>query len=61
MLVNVAGVHTAARHERVSGADSSRISESDIHVIIIILFQKGIGKDAEDVALVVVPVFVYKL
>ena len=57
MLKVVAGIETAAGHERISGADGCRISESNTYVVIIILFQKGIGKDAEDVPAVVVPVF----
>ena len=57
MLKVVAGIEAAAGHERISGADGCRISESNTYVVIIILFQKGIGKDAEDVPAVVVPVF----
>ena len=57
MLKVVAGIETAAGHERISGADGCRISESNTYVVIIILFQKGIGKGAEDVSAVVVPVF----
>ncbi|MBR2894820.1 MAG: hypothetical protein IKC03_04060, partial [Oscillospiraceae bacterium] len=61
MLKVVAGVQTTAGHERVGGTDSCRIAERHTYVIIIILFQEGIGKDAEDVTAVVVPVFGYKL
>ena len=57
MLKVVAGIETAAGHERISGADGCSISVSSAYVVIIILFQKGIGKDAEDVPAVVVPVF----
>ena len=60
MLKVVAGIETAAGHERISGADGCSISESSAYVVIIILFQKGIGKDAENIPAVVVPVFVHE-
>ncbi|MBR5299176.1 MAG: hypothetical protein IKU36_02870 [Bacteroidales bacterium] len=61
MLKVVAGVETTARHERISGADRSSVSERNLYVIIIILLKEGICKDAEDVPSVVVPVFGYEL
>ena len=61
MLKVIAGVQPAARHKSVGGADGSGISERNLYVIIIILLKKGIGKDAENVTAVVVPVFGYEL
>ena len=61
MLKVIAGVQSAARHKSVGGADGSGISKSNLYVIIIILLKEGIGKDAENVTAVVVPVFGYEL
>ena len=61
MLKVIAGVQSAARHERVCGADRSGVSKSNLYVIIIILRGERIFKDAEDVTAVVVPVFGYEL
>ena len=61
MLKVIAGVQPAARHKSVGGADGSGISERNLYIIIIILLKKGIGKDAENVTAVVVPVFGYEL
>ena len=60
MLKIIAGVQSTARHKSVGGADGSGISECNLYVIIIILLKEGIGKDAEDVTAVVVPVFGYE-
>ena len=57
MLKVIAGVETTARHKSVGGADGSGIAERNLYVVIIILLKEGIGKDAEDVTAVVVPVF----
>lgn len=56
MLKVVAGVQSAAGHERVGGADSCRVLERHPYVVIIILFQERVSKDAENVTAVVVPV-----
>lgn len=61
MLKVVAGIETAAGHERVGGADRSGVSERHLYVVIIILLKERIFKDAEDVPPVVVPVFGYEL
>ena len=61
MLKVIAGIKTAARHKSVGGADRSGVSKSNLYVIIIILRGEGIGKDAENVTAVVVPVFGYEL
>ena len=61
MLKIIGGVEAAARHERVGGTYSSGIAERNLYVVIIILLKEGIGKDAEDVTTVVVPVFGYEL
>ena len=51
----------AARHQRVSDADGGGTSEGYSDIEIIIFFQEGIVNDAEDVALVLCPVFIGKL
>ena len=50
----------AAGHQRVSNADGCGASESHSDVEIIIFFQEGIVNDAEDVALVLCPIFIGK-
>ena len=60
MLKVASRLQTTTGKEHIGGTDSSRISESDTYVIIIILFEERIGKDAEDVPAVVVPVFRYE-
>ena len=61
VLKIVAGVQSAAGHERVGGADSCRVLERHPYIVIIILFQERVSKDVENVAVVVVPVFGYEL
>ncbi|NLE27361.1 MAG: hypothetical protein GX625_18925 [Clostridiaceae bacterium] len=61
MLKVIAGVETTARHKSIGGADGSGIAERNLYVVIIILLKEGIGKDAEDVTAVVVPVFGHEL
>ena len=61
MLKVAAGVETTAGHKSIGGADGSSIAERNLYVIIIILLKEGIGKDAEDVTAVVVPVFGHEL
>ena len=61
MLKVVAGVQSAAGHERVGGTDSCRVLERHPYIVIIILFQERVSKDAENITAVVVPVFGYEL
>ena len=61
VLKIVARIQSTAGHERVGGADGSRVLECHTYVVIIILFQERISKDVENILAVVVPVFVYKL
>ena len=60
MLKVIAGIKSAARHERVCGADCSGVSKSNLYVIIIILRGERIFKDAENVTAVVIPIFGYE-
>ena len=61
MLEKVRRVQTASGHDGVGGADGSGVSECHLNIVIIILLKEGIGKDAEDVTAVVIPVFGYEL
>ena len=61
MLEVFSRLHAAAGQQCVGGADHGGVPKSHSDVEIIILFQKGIVNDAEDVAPVVVPVFIHKL
>lgn len=61
MLKIVTGVQAAAGHEHIGGADRCGAPKSYLNIVIIILLKEGIGKDAEDVPAVVVPVFRYEL
>ncbi|MSS36025.1 hypothetical protein [Clostridium porci] len=61
MLEVISRLHAAAGQQCVGGADHGGVPKSHSDVEIIILFQKGIVNDAEDVAPVVVPVFIHKL
>ena len=61
MLEVIAGVQSAARHKSIGGAYRSGISKCNLYIVIIILLKEGIGKDAEDVTAIVIPVFGYEL
>ena len=61
VLKIVLRIQTATGHERVGGTYRSCVFERDAYVVIIILFEERIGKDAENVMAVVVPILVYKL
>ena len=48
---------SAAKHQGITDADLSGIAESCSNVVFIILFQKRILKDAEDIPAVILPIF----
>lgn len=50
-------LQTAAQHQGITDTDLGGIPEGNSDVEFIILFQKRIFKDAEDVPAVVLPVF----
>ena len=50
-------LQTAAQHQRIADTDLGGIPEGHSYVEFIILFQKRILKDAEDIPAVVLPVF----
>ena len=52
---------TASGHKRIGDADGSGAAKSDAYVEIIIAIEKRIVNDGEDVALIIIPVFVCKL
>ena len=54
-------LQATAGHEGIGDADSGGVSELRPDVEFIILLQKGAVNDAEDVLLVIVPVFACKL
>ena len=54
-------LQSAAGQQGVGGADHSGVSEGRANVEIIILIQERPVNDAEDVILIVVPVFIHKL
>ena len=55
------GLHIAPSHQRIGDTDRRGVSELNSDVVIIVLFQIGIRNVVENVALVLVPVFVRKL
>ena len=54
-------LHAAAGQENVSGADCRRTPKGCFDVKVIIFFQKGAFNEAENIILVVIPVFVHQL
>ena len=52
-------LHAAAGQENVSGADCCRTPKGRFDVKIIVLFQKGAFNEAENIILVIIPVFVH--
>ncbi len=50
-----------AGQQGVGGADNGGVAERRAHVEIIILTEKRTVNDAEDVVLIVLPVFIHKL
>ena len=61
MLKPFVGFHVAPAHQGIRDADRSGVSELYSDVVIIVLFQIGIRNVVENVALVLVPVFVGEL
>ena len=54
-------VKTASGHERIGDADGGGAAKRDAYIEIIIAIEKRIVNDGEDVALIVIPVFIRKL
>ena len=61
MLEVISRLHPAAGQQRIGGADNGGIPKSGSDVELIIVLQKGTVNDADNIAPVVVPVFIYKL
>ena len=61
MLKVVFRLHTTAGQENVGGADCRRAPKGCFDVKVIIFFQKGAFNEAEDVVLIVIPVFVHQM
>ncbi len=61
MLEVISRLHPAAGQQRIGGADNGGVPKCGSDVEIIITFQKGTVNDADNIAPVVVPVFIYKL
>ena len=61
MLKPFVGFHVAPAHQGIRDADRRGVSELYSDVVIIVLFQIGICNVVENVALVLVPVFVGEL
>ena len=54
-------LHAAAGQESVGGADCRRTPKGRFDVEVIVLFQKGAFHEAENVVLIIIPVFVHQL
>ena len=61
MLEVISRLHPAAGQQRIGGADSGGVPKSGSDVELIIVLQKGTVNDADNIAPVIVPVFIYKL
>ena len=61
MLKVVLRLQAAAGQENVGGADCCRAPKGRFDVEVIIFFQKGAFNEAENVVLIVIPVFVHQL
>jgi hypothetical protein len=61
MLEVISRLHPAAGQQRIGGADNGGVPKSGSDVELIIVLQKGTVNDADNIAPVVVPVFIYKL
>lgn len=61
MLEVVLRLQPAAAHESIGDTDGCGGSELDSYIEIIILLQKRILKDVEEITLVLIPVFIRKL
>ena len=61
MLEVISRLHPAAGQQRIGGADNGGVPKSGSDVELIIVLQKGTVNDADNIAPIVVPVFIYKL
>ncbi|MBR2592391.1 MAG: hypothetical protein IKD62_05430 [Oscillospiraceae bacterium] len=61
MLKPFVGLHVTPAHQGIRDADRSCVSELYSDVVIIVLFQIGIRNVVENVALMIVPVFIGEL
>ena len=61
MLKVVLRLHAAAGQKNVGGADCRRTPKGCFNVEVIIFFQKGAFNEAENIILVIIPVFVHQL
>lgn len=61
MLEVFSRLHPTTGQQRIGGADNGGIPKSGSDVELIIVLQKGTVNDADNIAPVVVPVFIYKL
>ena len=61
MLKPFIGLHVAPAHQGIRDTDRSGVSELYSDVVIIVLFQIGIRNVVENVALMLVPVFIGEL
>ena len=61
MLKPFIGLHVAPAHQGIRDTDRSGVSELYSDVVIIVLFQIGIRNVVENIALMLVPVFVREL
>ena len=61
MLKPFVGLHVAPAHQGIRDTDRSGVSELYSDVVIIVLFQIGIRNVVENVALMLVPVFIGEL
>ena len=61
MLKVVLRLHAAAGQENIGGADCRRTPKGCFDVKVIIFFQKGAFNEAENIILVIIPVFVHQL
>lgn len=61
MLEAISRLHPTAGQQRIGGADNSGVPKSGSDVELIIILQKRTVNDADNIAPVIVPVFIYKL
>ena len=61
VLKVVLRLHAAAGQENVGGADCRRTPKGRFDVEVIIFFQEGAFNEAENIILVIIPVFVHQV
>ena len=61
MLEVISRLHPAAGQQRIGGADNGGVPKSGSDVELIIVLQKRAVNDADNIAPIVVPVFIYVL